>query len=135
MSRSGYTYDMDDQWQLIRWRGAVASALNGRRGQDFLKEMLAALDKIEDQRLISGDLVCEGEVCALGAVGLARHLEMADIDPEDRDTVADFFGVAHAMACEIMYENDEGGSFKETNEERYVRMRCWVINHLKPENR
>ena len=46
MSRSGYTDDMEDMWQHICWRGAVASAIRGRRGQAFLREMLAAMDAI-----------------------------------------------------------------------------------------
>lgn len=32
MSRSGYSEDLD-MWDLIRWRGAVKSALRGKRGQ------------------------------------------------------------------------------------------------------
>jgi hypothetical protein len=34
MSRSGYSDDIDsadDQWALIRWRGAVKSAIRGAR--------------------------------------------------------------------------------------------------------
>jgi hypothetical protein len=37
MSRSGYSDDLEN-WSLIRWRGAVASAIRGRRGQAFLRE-------------------------------------------------------------------------------------------------
>jgi hypothetical protein len=44
MSRSQYIDDCDDNWQLIRWRGMVASAIRGKRGQQFLKDLLAALD-------------------------------------------------------------------------------------------
>lgn len=42
MSRSGYSEELD-QWDLIRWRGQVASAIRGKRGQAFLRAMLAAL--------------------------------------------------------------------------------------------
>ena len=34
MSRSGYT-DECDGWELVRWRGAVNSAIRGKRGQAF----------------------------------------------------------------------------------------------------
>jgi hypothetical protein len=61
MSRSGYTEDCEDQWQLIRWRGAVRSAIRGKRGQAFLRELLAALDAMPEKRLIAGDLVFEGQ--------------------------------------------------------------------------
>lgn len=42
MSRSGYTDDCDDQWALIRWRGAVNSAIKGKRGQQALRGRLDA---------------------------------------------------------------------------------------------
>lgn len=61
MSRSGYTDDTEDQWSLIRYRGAVASAIRGARGQAFLREMLTALDAMPEKRLISGALVFDGQ--------------------------------------------------------------------------
>ena len=51
MSRSGYTDDFDDQWALIRWRGAVTSAIRGKRGQEFLREMAAAMDAMPEKSL------------------------------------------------------------------------------------
>lgn len=45
MSRSGYSDDIDN-WDLIKWRGQVASAIRGKRGQLFLRELLAALDAL-----------------------------------------------------------------------------------------
>lgn len=111
------------------WRGAVASAIRGRRGQAFLEEMLAAFDALPERKLIENSLIeNDGAVCALGAVGKARALDMQKIDPEDHETVAGAFGVAHALACEIMFENDEGAGYwaKETPEQRFERMRRWV---------
>ena len=136
MSRSGYRDDYDyDQWQGIMWRGAVASAFRGKRGQAFLREMLAALDALPEKKLISHDLVRpDGCVCALGAVGKARGMDMATIDPEDHDTVAGKFDVAHAMACEIMFENDEAAGYwkEETPEDRFARMRRWIAGQIRP---
>ena len=146
MSRSGYSDDYDyEQWQGIMWRGAVASAFRGKRGQAFLREMLAALDALPEKRLISRELVAGSdpnfigpvradEVCALGAVGKARGLDMTGIDPEDHDTVAGKFDVAHAMACEIMFENDEAGGYwkEETPEDRFSRMRRWIAGQIRP---
>lgn len=107
MSRSGYTDDVEDQWALIRWRGAVASSIRGARGQAFLQELLAALDSLPEKRLIANNLQAEGAFCTLGALGAARGLDMAHIDPEDRDAVASSFGVAEALAADVMYLNDE----------------------------
>ena len=129
MSRSGYS-DMDNNWDLICWRGAVASAIRGKRGQAFFKEMLSALDKIETRSLIADDLINEGEVCAIGAVGASRGVDMSKIDPEDHYAVAEAFGIPHALACEIMWMNDDY-AYKETPETRFSRMRAWVQAQIK----
>ena len=146
MSRSGYIEDGDyDQWNLIRYRGAVNSAFKGKRGQAFLKEMLAALDALPEKRLIKNDLetrqfityshwgMIEIEaVCAIGAVGKARGLDMSKLDPEDSVTVASTFNIAESMAREIVFENDEGDYWgKETPEQLYDRMRRFVVASIK----
>lgn len=160
MSRAGYSDDIDDPLVLGRWRAAVNSAIRGKRGQEFLREALAALDAMPDKRLISGHLVFDGwqgpwngeevivggdvttdrrgvpmpvgSVCLLGAVGRARGLEMDGLDPDDIETVAPTFGIADAMAREIVYWNDEGGHWSETPEQRWTRMRAWVAAQIKP---
>jgi hypothetical protein len=108
VSRSGYSEDMDDQWALIRWRGAVNSAIRGKRGQSFLRELLAALDAMPQKALIADELAtADGEFCALGVVGAARGIDMEKIDPHDPESVAPAFGIAEALAREIVYHNDE----------------------------
>jgi hypothetical protein len=131
MSRSGYDDDCDG-WDLIRWRGAVASAIRGKRGQAFLKEMLSALDDLPDKRLIDQDFVADGDVCALGAVGVKRAIDMANIDPYDRETVAGTFGIPPALAAEIMEVNDAGR--RVTPERRYLRVREWVAGKISETN-
>lgn len=132
MSRSGYD-NWECDWYTVMWRGAVKSAFRGRRGQAFLREMLTALDRLPERRLTKNKLEIDGEVCALGALGRDRGLDMSQIDSEDPDTVASQFDVARAMACEIMFENDEGASdwWEETPEQRFSRMRAWVASNIK----
>ncbi len=133
MSRSGYSDDYE-QWSLIRWRGAVASAIKGKRGQEFLYEMLHALAALPDRKLIAHDLEKDGAVCALGALGKARGLDMSGVDPEDHEAIAAFFGIPHALACEVMYWNDEDWPARhETTEERFARMRQLIENNLRTE--
>jgi hypothetical protein len=108
MSRSGYTDDDgDDPLALGRWRGRVASALRGKRGQEFLRELAASLDAMPEKRLIAHELKAEGQFCTLGVLGDARGIDLAKLDPEDYDGVAEAFGIAPCMAQEIVYENDE----------------------------
>lgn len=74
--------------------------------------------------------VKDGDVCALGALGKARGLDMSDLDPEDPDTVAGAFDVASPLVREIVYMNDECSSYSETPEQRWQRMRRWVESQI-----
>lgn len=131
MSRSGYR-DSCDYWELIRWRGAVASATRGARGQAMLRELLAALDAMPVKELIGDSFVEEGgKVCALGALGAARGLDMSGSQEWDGDTVASKFGIATALAAEIMYENDEASWWcNEDPAVRWNRMHLWVVSQI-----
>lgn len=135
MSRSGYTDDYDEQWSLICWRGAVASAIRGKRGQAFLKEMLVALDSLPEKRLIAEKLEHNGDVCGIGAVGRARGINMDRLDPYDQDYLAQVFGIAPALAAEIFWVNDEmvfyERFYKRTPEERFERVRKWVEKQIR----
>jgi hypothetical protein len=131
MSRSGYSDDCDG-WSLIRWRGAVTSAMRGKRGRDLLLELRDALDAMPEKVLIAHELVdATGSFCTLGVIGQARGLPLKDIDPEDSDQVAKHFGIAPALAKEIVFENDEGCWLDESPQERWKRMREWVEEALK----
>lgn len=133
MSRSGYSDDLDDNWSLIKWRGMVASASRGKRGQKFFMELLAALDAMPQKRLIAHELETpSGEVCAIGSLGKARGLDMSTLDPEDSETVAFKFDIADCLAREIVYVNDEGSFQPETPEDRFARMRKWVASNITP---
>jgi len=153
MSRHGYIDDTDDVLAHGRWRAAVNSSIRGRRGQAFLRELLAALDALPEKKLIAEELTLDGQVCALGAVGQARGLDMSKIDPGDSDGVHTHFGIANAMAREIIFINDEvDGDYVETEgpptryrqaprrayvsptpETRFEKVRAWVVAHLRDE--
>jgi len=110
MSRSGYTDDFgdDDPLAMGRWRGAVNSAIRGKRGQQTLREILAALDAMPVKALVAELLATEdGEFCTLGVLGAQRGIALDTLDPEDPEGVAEAFGIAPAMVREIVYMNDE----------------------------
>ena len=129
MSRSGYTDDCDN---LELWRGAVLRATRGRRGQKFFQDLLAALDAMPDKVLIANELEEDGSVCAIGSLGKARGIDMGKIDPEDYDQVASTFDIAHCLAQEVAYMNDEWTQ-SETPEQRWTRMRSWVQKQIQTE--
>ncbi len=133
MSRSGYIDDCEDQWALIRYRGAVKASLKGKRGQAFLRELIGAMDAMPVKELI-GDSLQEqsGAVCALGAVGVARKMDLSVLNPKNITTVSASFGISEAMAREIVYENDEGSWANETPAQRYERVRAWAQRWVQP---
>jgi hypothetical protein len=132
VSRSGYS-DSCEGWALIRWRGQVASAIRGKRGQALLRDMKAALEAMPERRLIRDELECADGVCALGAVGQARGVDMAGLDPYDREAVADAFGVAEPLAAEIVAINDDE-CWRSTPEERWTAVYAWVCSNLREES-
>lgn len=148
MSRSGYVDDADDQWSMIRWRGAVASTIRGRTGQAFLRELLAALDAMPEKKLIAHELEQDGNVCAIGALGRVRGVDMSRLDPENYNAVAHAFGVNPKLVQELVYVNDEhwfwftddkgrilkdenGKDMKLTPEARWRKMRAWVEKKIR----
>lgn len=139
MSRSGYVDDLDD-WSMIKWRGAVASAVNGRRGQAFLQDLAAALDAMPDKRLAAGSFKhTNGCHCTLGVLASARGIDTSlfDRDPDDLDNeaVAESFGIAPSMAREIMFFNDEAYSYEcalsaDPDAKRWELMRAWISDQI-----
>lgn len=115
------------------YRGAVASATKGKRGQALLKELLGAMDAMENKRLVAWELEKDGEVCALGALGKARGIDMSKLDPEYAKQVAKTFGIAPALAREIVYMNDEAVWNKEKPAARFTRMREWIASKILPD--
>lgn len=113
-----------DNWSVIRWQGAVRSAMRGARGQAFLRELAAALDAMPVRELIASQFLDDnGCACALGVAGAARGLDMRAMDAAD---AANVLQIAYSMACEIMRHNDEDGPFDECPHARWARVRAWV---------
>lgn len=138
MSRSGYADEWDDSDEELEktialWRAEIKEAVEGESGQAFLREMLGAMDALPAKRLIPFNLVAHtGETCALGSVCVARGLDVTDIEMDDEENpdvhyqVAEVLKVPHALACEVMWANDDAGKYDETPEERFARMRLWI---------
>ena len=144
MSRHGYTDDCDDNWANIRWRGQVASAIRGKRGQTFLKELEVALLALPHKRLCLGVLSNGDDVCALGAVAVQREIKkgansldeamqkikQADPSELDAEDTAAEMGIATQLAQEIMFINDEWGYHGMAPEQRYNEVLSWVRKQI-----
>ncbi len=127
MSRSGYSEDGE---YLDLWRSNVDRTIAGKRGQSFLRELVAALEAMPEKRLIAHELRAEtGEVCALGAVGLKRGMDMSRLNPEECEQVGKAFGISSMLAQEIVYMNDER-RHNQMPEERWTYMHKWATENL-----
>jgi len=132
VNRSGYTDDYDDAdpLELGRWRGQVAAAIRGRRGQEFLRELADAMDAMDEKVLIVDELIdAQGDCCAIGVVCRARGIDVSNIDIECPTSVGNAVGISHQLAAEIEYLNDLWP--RETPERRWQRMRRWVESKIK----
>lgn len=140
-----------DALELGRWLGRVKSAIRGRRGQRFLRDLERALVALPVKRLIRNSFCRDGEVCLTGAAmvqkrvdaGMTREAAMrevhktydADMDEEDWGSdegaavVEGEFDVAESLAWEAVYQNDETAG---TPEHRYEACLRWVQRNIKP---
>lgn len=138
MSRSGYSNCGElDQRDVAMWRGRVASAIRGKRGQRLLRDLIESLDALPQKRLVPDLLVDGGEVCALGSCGIHRRVEgLENIDPEDHVGLSQMFDVAACMIQEIEHVNDEAGKRWDSNgpvddpERRWKEVRAWAVENL-----
>ena len=134
MSRSGYSDDNDDPLELGRWRAQVDSAIRGKRGQSFLRNLIAALDAMPVKRLVTSVLQDEnGDVCVLGAALKHAGKECPISDDEhdfDQEWTASQLDIATQLVAETVYENDEVRWF-ETPEGRWIRMRQWAVSKVR----
>lgn len=142
MSRSGYDCCVENDWSLIRYRGQVASATRGKRGQALLRAALEALDALEDKRLAQGNMTeVDGCRCMLGVVAATRGQdeEAARLDAlydieDDVGYIAEassLFDIAEPLVREIVFENDECGPLGEAPERRFTRMRKWLMDNIR----
>lgn len=134
-NRSGYEDDGSNPWLYMQ---AAENAINGKRGQAFLKGLALAMDEMPVKVLCKETLVSpDGMVCALGVALRSRGIDIVSIDSHNPGDVGRAVGIAPAMAAEIAHQNDEGWNpfiypyrGKETPEDCWLRMRKWVNDHI-----
>ena len=133
MNRSGYDEYCDDTWLVIRWRGAVNSALKGKRGQAALKDLISALDAMTVKELHPGVFAIEpGHYCALGILGTHRGKDMTVFNPGedddvDFDRVCETLNVSNAFVREVMYINDQN---QLSPAMRWQMVRDWAMRYV-----
>jgi hypothetical protein len=142
----------------------IRRAVAGKKGQKFLRELEVVLVSLPQKRLALGAMaeskenyegypptrspIPTGEVCALGAVAVARAVAAGrdhaailkglakDFSPdrpgwELTKAAGEHLGICHPLAYEVVYHNDECGA--KTPEERYEKVLAWVRSHITDE--
>lgn len=120
MSRSGYyESDRDDPLAEGRFIAVWNKTRKGKRGQQFFRDLVAALDAMPVKELAAGSLQKrndEGRVCALGALCSAKQIDVSDL--LDYDDSGDDYGTVEAaarldisetLARNVVWQNDECG--------------------------
>lgn len=139
MSRSGFTDDWDgENWEMIMAAGRYKSAVRGKRGQAFLRDLLTALDAMPVKELIEDELQVDGGYCALGVLGAARGIDLSALDTYDHERLAKVFGISETLSRHVMYENDESVGWEHNQTEqrrrqkRWLQVRGWVVSEIQP---
>lgn len=144
MTDTRFDYDGEGSMSYGMWRANVQRAINGRRGQQALADLEAALLALPEKRLIAGALCTEfGEVCTVGALIVHKRVAAG----EDRDDVIadlansyfnmasetaeagrDHAGLTFTLAWELAELNDEDLAGM-TDVRRYDAVLAWVRAH------
>lgn len=137
MSRT-WEGESDDPRAWGRYEGARRSTLRGKRGQDFLRKLIAALDALPRPELSEEALgdPCTGCVCALGAIALADGDSFDDLAGDNGnwgpDDAADWYNISSTLANEVISVNDDwgNGNSAEVRQSRWRHVRAWAVRNL-----
>lgn len=110
---------------------------NTTEAQTFYKDLLAALDGMTSKRLIRHALEKDGQYCAVGALCMARKLDVTDVNFRRAGIVAqaEALNVPIEIMLTVEVENDEGYKLyaaegEETTQERWRRMHAWTKRQI-----
>jgi hypothetical protein len=142
MTRLHYYDDDSDPSQEGLAAGALRSAIRGKRGQRFIRDLVQALDALPLPELAAGALEDEetGCCCAFGAVRRFRgadavplwfHPMEEDMNP---DNLVEPFNVSKTLAWSVVQANEDGmiGNDKSTRRLRWKQVRDWAVRQLIP---
>jgi hypothetical protein len=125
--RISYSEDEDYPGQFELWQANCRRSLRGKQGQQELRVLREALLAMPEKRLILGLVNEDGEVCAIGAYGRHKGIDLTTFDPEDNnhDEVGIEGGMPPLVAWKVVEMNDLQFD-RCTPEQRYERMLAWV---------
>jgi hypothetical protein len=141
---------IEDELRSWAFSGNIRRAVAGKKGRKFFVELEAALVALPEKRLAKGKMVsitgATGNVCALGAVAVARAVAAGAERPAVLKNLLDSFNpfqsgweltqqaaahlnICHPLAYAVVEQNDEIAG-QATPEERYDNVLWWVRQQL-----
>jgi len=132
VSRISYCDEEDFPGQFDLWQGNCERSLRGKKGQEELGELRAALLDLPDKRLLHKALEDEeGGVCAIGAYGKRKGVDLSKFDLDtDTDEVGIVGGMPRLVAWKVVEMNDFQFDRHFTPEQRYEKMLAWIDSKL-----
>jgi hypothetical protein len=141
MTRLYYDDDLDPSREGLV-AGALRSAVRGKRGQRFIRDLVQALDALPSPELAAGALEDEDTecCCAFGAVRRFRGSDAVPLwfDPMEEDLTPDHlaepFNVSETLAWAVVQVNEDGmtGNDVSTRRHRWNVVKDWAIRQLIP---
>ncbi len=130
--RINCTDEEDYSGQFELWQANCERSLRGKHGQEELRELREALLALPEKRLIHESLEDEeGGVCAIGAYGKRKGVDLSKFDVDsDTDEVGIAGGMPRLVAWKVVEMNDMQFSSEFTPEQRYEKMLAWIESKL-----
>jgi hypothetical protein len=129
-----------EPWMDGQRAGALRSAIRGRRGQQFLRDLVSALDALPEPELSAGALEDKetGCCCAFGAVRRHRGAESAPLGfhPMEEDVTPDRltepFDVSPTLAWAVVSANEGwcSSNSPQARRQRFRDVRRWAAAKL-----
>lgn len=134
--RISWSDEEDRPGQFDLWQANCRRSLNGRAGQEALRDLESALLAMPEKRLIVDDLAVDGEVCAVGALMRARGVPQGRLEEISGDDDTDVLAAKEARVPRLvgwkLVELNDYELEHVTPEQRYERVLDWVRERLLP---
>jgi len=102
------SHEIENQGTLNLLEANLDRTIKGKKGQEFLKKLLSALDAMQVKELHTDALKNEeGGFCALGCYANHFKVKTDDIYPDDALAISKRFGISQMLVWQIIWENDE----------------------------
>lgn len=131
MSRISYQEDEDWPGQFNLWRANVNRSIAGKRGQAALRDLEAALLAMPNKRLIGHKFIDGEEVCAVGALVIARLAAKGKPEAEVKTQLNAEHTYCRTKNCDHRLVDHRDGPCSACARDRAKTVAFWVDYYLR----